>query len=258
MIGRDFTSCSDLSNFLKAFRIYRGINLNYFLINKNLPDFYIKRLSQYGFCIPAPENGDLDFPVSTHPDMLAARVKNKLFIHASDIRLNSTLSKLGASFTLSRTEISSKYPNDISLNLFCMGDKIFANEKYMSKEVKSFATLSGMEIINVAQGYAKCSTMLLRDAIVTADTSIYTAAKEHGIDSLLITPGGINIEKYDTGFIGGASASISDGKVAVFGDISKHPDGYNIRDFAYKHDTEIVSLGSGNLFDYGGIVRFTA
>ncbi|MGN1096116.1 MAG: DUF6873 family GME fold protein [Eubacteriales bacterium] len=229
--------------------------MTYFLINKNFPDFYAKKLSAYGFCVPVPEFEALESPVSCHPDMLAAKVGEKLFIHSSHIKLNSILSKMGAGFTMSQTEVLSDYPNDIPLNFFFMNNTIFGNKAHMSREVVSFAQLYGIDIADVPQGYAKCSSMLVRDGVVTADISIYNAVREHGIDALLISPGHINIEKYDTGFIGGASGEISEGKVAVFGNIAKHPDGYKIRDFAYKHDTEIVSLGSGDLFDYGGFVR---
>jgi len=97
--------------------------------------------------------------------------------------------------------------------------------------------------------------MLLRNAVVTADASIYRSAKKYGIDALLISPGGIGIEKYDTGFIGGASGMLEIGKTAVFGNILSHPDGEKILAFAHAHGEEIISLGEGKLFDYGGIVR---
>ena len=131
---------------------------------------------------------------------------------------------------------------------------LFANVAHTSADVLEYARLCEYELVNVAQGYAKCSTLLLDEAVITADTGIYRAAKERGIDALLISPGNIGIEKYDTGFIGGASAKIAEGKVAVFGNIEKHPDGENILGFAKKHDTQIISLGHSALFDYGGIV----
>ena len=97
--------------------------------------------------------------------------------------------------------------------------------------------------------------MLLGDAIVTADKSIHRAAEARGIDALWISPGGVGIEKYDTGFIGGASSALCKGKTAVFGDIHSHPDGEKILSFARNRGEEIISLGEGALFDYGGIVR---
>ncbi len=232
--------------------------MTYFLINPNFPEFFIKKISEYGFCIPVSAFEKLESPVNKHPDMLAVKIGEKLFIHAGDIRLASSLSKQQIKAALSQTPVSAEYPNDIALNLFTVKKYLFANTEHASREVLAYAELLGYELVNVAQGYAKCSSMLLRDAIVTADRSIYNAAMERGIDALLISPGGIDIERYDTGFIGGASGTIADGKVTVFGNIEKHPDGQKILDFAKKHDTEIISLGSGNLFDYGGLVLLNA
>ena len=97
--------------------------------------------------------------------------------------------------------------------------------------------------------------MLVGDAVVTADSGIYLAAKSHSIDSLLISQGGVGIEKYGYGFIGGASGKLCKGKTAVFGNILSHPDGKKILAFANAHGEEIISLGEAPLFDYGGIVR---
>ena len=118
-----------------------------------------------------------------------------------------------------------------------------------------YAAENGISPLHIKQGYAKCSSMLLGDAVVTADTGIYRTAAAHGIDALLISQGGVEIEKYDTGFIGGASGALGKGKTAVFGDIRSHPDGKKILAFARAHGEEIISLGKGALFDYGGIVR---
>ena len=120
----------------------------------------------------------------------------------------------------------------------------------------AYAKLCGYETVNVSQGYAKCSTLLFDDALVTADTGIYRAAQERGIDALLIRPGYIGIEKYDTGFIGGASAKIEDGKIAVFGDIKKHSDGEKITQFIAQKGLKVISLGRGPLTDLGGAFVF--
>lgn len=232
--------------------------MTYFLINPKFPEFFIKKLSAYGFCIPVSTFPQIEEPVNEHPDMLAATVGDKLFIHSSDIRLASSLAKQHIKVSLSQTPVSARYPNDIALNLFTVKKYLFANVEHASRDVLAYAKLLGYELVNVTQGYAKCSTMLLGDSLVTADTSIYNAAMDRNIDSLLISPGNIDIEKYDSGFIGGASGTLEEGKVVVFGNIEKHPDAQSILAFAKKHDTEIISLGSGNLFDYGGFVRVNA
>ena len=132
---------------------------------------------------------------------------------------------------------------------------LFANTKHAGAEPVDFAARNGIAAVHVKQGYAKCSSMTVGDAVITADTGIYRAAISHGLDALLISPGGVGIEKYGTGFIGGASGALCRGKTAVFGNILSHTDGEKMLAFANARGEEIISLGESELFDYGGIVR---
>ena len=229
--------------------------MTYFLVNPRLPDKYAEKIYAFGKVLRAPEFAALDFPVSTHPDMQAANVCGKLFIHSENKALAALLSANGISFECIGTPVGKFYPSDVALNLFTVKNFLFANTKYASEDVIDFASKNGVSAAHVKQGYAKCSAMLLGDAIVTADKSIHRAAEARGIDALLISPGGVGIEKYDTGFIGGASGALCKGKTAVFGNILSHPDGEKILSFARNRGEEIISLGEGALFDYGGIVR---
>lgn len=232
--------------------------MTYFLVNPHFPSSFAEKLRPYGECIRVSSFKGLCEPVNAHPDMLAVNIDGKLFVHEKDIELRRTLKEREIAFSLSFAEVAEQYPRDIALNLFTSEKYLFANLKYASADVLEYAASCGYELVNVAQGYAKCSTMTVSDGIITADKTIYNAALSKGIDALLISPGHIGIERYDTGFIGGASAEIAAGKVAVFGDIRYHPDANDIIRFAEKHDTEILSLGNGALFDYGGIVRANA
>lgn len=229
--------------------------MTYFLVNTHFPAEFASRLAPYGEVLRVPEFTALDFPVSTHPDMQAVRVCDKLFIHGENEALAALLESRGIPFTRVCARAGKLYPADVALNLFTVKNFLFANLNHASAEVLAFAESNGLCTCHVKQGYAKCSAMLLCDAIVTADRSIYLAATLSGINALLVTPGGVGIEKYDTGFIGGASGTVAKGKTAVFGNILSHPDGERILAYAREKGEEIISLGEGALFDYGGIVR---
>lgn len=63
-----------------------------------------------------------------------------------------------------------------------------------------------IEIVNINQGYARCSTLILNNrTAVTADISVKNALEKDGAKVLLISSGDIKLEGYDYGFIGGAS-----------------------------------------------------
>lgn len=229
--------------------------MTYFLVNPRFPDEFAKKMARFGKILRAPEFSALEFPVSAHPDMQAANVGGKLFIHSENEALAALLAENGIPFRRISARAGKLYPDDVALNLFTAKNFLFANTKHASREVLAFAEANGFAPTYVKQGYAKCSSMLLGDAVVTADKGIYLTATLRGIDALLITPGGVGIEKYDTGFIGGASGALCKGKTAVFGNILSHPDGKKILGFARAHGEEIISLGEGPLFDYGSIVR---
>ena len=229
--------------------------MTYFLVNTNFPAEFCAWLESYGTVLRVPPFSALDFPVCSHPDMLAVNVCGTLFVYAEHTALISTLEKYGLPFRTVAAKAGKLYPADVALNLFAHGNLLFACEKHASREVLDYAKEQCLTLVNVRQGYAKCSVMPVGNALVTADTGIYKAARTHGADALLISPGHIGIEKYGTGFIGGASATFGAKKVCLFGNILSHPDGKKIRDFAGAHGVEIQSLGAGALFDYGGFVR---
>lgn len=150
--------------------------------------------------------------------------------------------------------IDGKYPANVALNAVLLGDKIICREDALSVEVKKYCYEKNIEILNVKQGYAKCSTLVLNDnAIITADVNIHKAAVRSFVDSLLIRPGYINLDGADYGFIGGSSMVIGD-TVVFFGDVNTHPDCSLILDFLYKHNMNHVSLFDGELVDIGGAV----
>lgn len=229
--------------------------MTFFLVNHKIPESAENIISQYGRVIRIPAFEKLAYPVDAHPDMQAVNINGKLFIHESNKALAAILEAHGIPFSVTEAPVGAEYPKDVALNLFKTQNVLFACVKHVSKEVLSYANELCLETANVKQGYAKCSSMILGKGIVTADTSIYNSALLHGIPVLLISPGHIDIEKYDIGFIGGASFELSYGKTAVFGDISTHPDHKKILEFAKKQGCEIINLGAGKLFDYGGIVR---
>ena len=74
------------------------------------------------------------------------------------------------------------------------------------------------------------------------------------IDVLKISAGHIMLDGYDYGFIGGCCGKISSGAIAFCGDLKTHPDSDNICGFLGNYGIKAVSLGSGQLYDTGGIL----
>lgn len=199
----------------------------------------------------------LDTPVNSHADMLVFIMERKIFTYKDYYEQNKAVFdeaiKEGYELVLVSKICDREYPNDIALNALRVGKSLFANLKHTALEILEYAGECGYSLINVKQGYTACSTLVLNEStIITADKSIYEASLRNGIDALLIENGGITLEGYDYGFIGGASLVI-DKNVYFLGEIKNHPSYEQIKDKIKSVGMEIFEIMSGNVCDFGGI-----
>jgi len=110
-------------------------------------------------------------------------------------------------------------------------------------------------IINVRQGYSKCSVCVVDDnSIITSDPGIAKAAKAGGISLLEIAPGHIKLKGYDYGFIGGSAFKISQSQLAFTGHIKLHPDCCRIEKYLQNKNIEPVYLTDKPIFDIGSAI----
>lgn len=229
--------------------------MRYIFVHHDLPRKMKDALSVYGQCIPLPPFERLPLPVSAHPDMLMVNIGGKLLIHEEYREGQALLRSLGIPYSLSHTPVEKEYPNDVRLNCFAVGPCFFANPKAVSADALRLAEEKGLRLVPVKQGYAKCASAVAGGVIATADQSIRKAAMRENIPTLLLSPHHIDIETYDTGFIGGAGFNLAD-KLFFFGHIESYPQYTELRDFFANHGITLVSLSNDPLFDYGGAVAF--
>lgn len=222
-----------------------------------LPDDCRAALNTEGFEeILLPPFPALAEPVASHPDMLIFICGNMLLTHRSyyniaEKEINRILEAGGLTLTLSDESVGCKYPDDVRFNAACIGSFIFGKASAVSHHITDICRSGTYKFIDIKQGYSKCSTCIVCDsALITADRSIARNAAAHGLDVLLVSPEGIQLEGYDRGFIGGASGCCGN-NVYFCGSLALHPDGKMIQAFCASHGKRAVSLGSGHLFDAG-------
>ena len=149
-----------------------------------------------------------------------------------------------------------RYPEDIEFNCVHVGKSLICNRKHTHSEIIKYAENSNINIINVNQGYAKCSVCVVSDnAIITEDDSIAKNATENGIDVLQIKKGFVKLPGYDYGFIGGSSGLIEKELIVFNGNIENHPDFDRIHKFCEHYNVKILSLSDEVLCDIGTIYR---
>ncbi len=205
--------------------------------------------------IKIPQNNLFDKPISAHPDMFCVKIKEKRFVDKRiahlfdfwDVEIISREVQNGQAY---------KYPYDVGFNCAVMGNHIICNKQYTASEILQYSNEQNMNIINVKQGYAKCSTCIVDDnSIITEDESIAKAARNFGINVLMINKGFVKLDRYDYGFIGGASGLINN-RLLFNGDIKMHPNYNEIKRFCTSRNVEIISLNSKQLYDIGSILEF--
>lgn len=218
-------------------------------INVNIDDCKI---------ISLPFAHHLTPPISHHTDMILFIGFNTLFTHKKYYDINKNIiddiaNILQLSLCISEEYTVPKYPHDVLFNAVLLGNKLICNKKTVSKHILEHAKQHMCDIINVNQGYTKCSTLVVSDnAIITSDIKIHKEALKHDIGSLLISCKGIELPPYEYGFIGGTSG-YDEKNVYFYGDITKHQDHNAIKEFINSHGKNAVILNSDKLYDVGSI-----
>ena len=227
------------------------------ICDSRIPKKALENLKKYcGRIILLPPFDALAKPVSAHPDMLLFPIKETRTI-LTHKRYAEILTPLLIESEYSVLQIpedaESVYPRDILLNAARVGSKLFCKASHTSTLLLSTMEELKVEPINVNQGYAKCSTLIIDEgAIVTSDSSIADGAEAQGIEVLRVSKEGVALDGYNCGFIGGASGSDSK-RIFFCGNIYSHPDGQKRTDFCRKHGKEPISLSEEALYDVGSI-----
>lgn len=188
-----------------------------------------------------------------HADMQLLVINNTAFIPENSKDLYSRIKPYFLDVVICKA-LKNKYPDNVSLNAALIDDKyLFCKESALAAEVRDYCNANNIEIVNVNQGYSRCSMLIIKNSIITADKSIISAAEKIGLKHLSIKQGYIDLKGADYGFIGGASGVIGD-TVYFFGDIERHPDYIEIASFIKENDMQYISLSDEKLTDIGGFV----
>ena len=238
-----------------------SVNKKLAVVGCDISEKCARRLSELGFeLFVLPPCKSLGKGVDTHADLMLFPIGNSVFIYEDIINtsegLYECLTSRGYDIKTMSGAPSAEYPFDIGANCLCIGRYIFSKTKYTAREIREYAEKTGYSLVNVNQGYARCTACPVGEsAVITADPSIAKSALSQGIELLRISEGGVSLRGFDHGFIGGACGAFED-KLFFAGDILKHPNGDEIVAFCKAHGIEPHSLSDEPLRDIGSIFFF--
>lgn len=182
----------------------------------------------------------LDERLRDHADLLLLHCGKERFIAAEDTILHNYICIYNYVNLIA---------NDAALNICTFGPYWLGSPVYAAWRPDDMIRIS------VRQRYARCSSCIVDEqSIITSDRGIAKAAKEYGVDVLLISPGHILLDGFNYGFIGGASFKLAPDKLAFTGSLRHHPDEERINAFLEKRRIVPVCLSSGPLRDIGSAV----
>ncbi len=241
-----------------------------FLQNPNLPESdvvcaamsgtytsLIRCLQTLGITIITVEpNENMNVSVSDHVDMQIHHLGgSEIIIEKTQQRIMKAFADQGFHAIQSCGMAGNQYPGDVLLNAARAGNKLLAKVSALDKMIKDYSFKNHLQLINVNQGYAKCSTVIVDErSIITADQSIANAALKNEMDVLVIRPGYVELKGHDYGFLGGACGKIGRDLIAFTGNIELHPDFTKISTFCRLRNVSVLSLTNTPLKDIGGIM----
>lgn len=151
--------------------------------------------------------------------------------------------------------VRSPYPSDVPYNACCTGRFFIHNLKHTAPELLKAAETAGLTLVDVPQGYARCSCLpVTEDSVITADQGMIRACQAAGIEVLKVTPGHVQLPGYKYGFIGGCGGRIGD-TVVFHGSLAGHPDGEAIRRFIEDKGLCCTDFAEFPLTDIGSVIE---
>ncbi len=224
------------------------------LIDPRLSRAISTALKQHGLePIAIPLCSRVADPIAGHPDIQLFLSGRNCFVHPEMPR--DFLKKIAPFLEIVQGDsyLGRNYPEDIAYNVAQVGGVAFHKSAKTDCKIISFFQKNGVELVDVPQGYSRCSTVIVDDSsIITADVKIDRAARERGLNSLKIDPGHVELPGYRYGFLGGATGH--HGKYVFFtGHLNHHPNEKEIIEFIKSRGKEPVFLSNEKVVDGGSI-----
>ena len=230
--------------------------MNIIFLSETANPAMIDHMKSRGAVVLIPRDDRFDLRIASHADLVLSIVDQTLILDENASKsIFSQLEALGVPYVTGNSRLSSDYPEDIAYNAVVTEKHLIHRLDNTNPLLLQHSQNKEKQLISVRQGYTKCSTVIVgKESIITSDQGIYEATKDF-MKVLLIQPGHVLLEGFDTGFLGGASASFEDA-VVFHGDLSMHPDFDRIQDFIESEQKKLIYFKEFPLTDIGSVLVY--
>ncbi len=223
----------------------------YIIINSQADEKIFYSAENLGFTVVVADNvPGINPSVSFHPDMHIAKIDDILVISPENFSYYSEKLK-NVNLICGSKSVSGKYPEYIAYNIAIAGEVAIHNFDYTDDKILNI--IKNKKLVNVRQGYAKCSCVLAEDTVITSDEGIISACKKADVPSVYVPAGHVTLTGLEYGFLGGASGYYN-GVLYFTGDIALHPGYEEIKKLCKTKGIEIVCMSNDKLADIGSII----
>ncbi|EJP22366.1 hypothetical protein HMPREF1142_1351 [Peptostreptococcaceae bacterium AS15] len=220
-------------------------------INKDVEEYFKKKNWDY---IKTIENKDLYEEISGHPDIVACKIGNVTVLEMKTYNFLAEKIK-DQNIVRGKATLRSKYPFDIAYNVIVTDKYLIGNLKFVDDIIIKIARSQNLELINVKQGYARCSTIVVKnDIFITSDIGIYRELIKNDIHIYYVKADDIVLSQRYSGFLGGACFYFND-ELIFFGNISENHFYKRIKTILEANNINYVNLFEGKLTDYGSAIE---
>ncbi|MGE5353068.1 MAG: DUF6873 family GME fold protein [Acidobacteriota bacterium] len=223
------------------------------IIDRKMPEKAKGSLKSFGNLIELETSGITYDAISGHPDIFFFKTSSRL-IAAPNLppEYLKILHEKGINYLLGSSPVGMKYPDSARYNAVSNGKYLIHRSDITDKEI--LAHSKEKEILNVSQGYCRCSLLPLEsNSFVTSDEGICKSLKAKGLNVLLVSSADVLLPGFSRGFFGG-TCGVWNGKVFIAGSLKYHKEETEIKAFLKSHGYGTVELYDGPLFDCGSIL----
>ncbi len=225
--------------------------MKYVIVAENFPEDSAEKLKAYGEVVRTRANKNLLKGLDTHTDILVHPLPSgELVVDRDNFEYYKKILP-DKKILPSHSSLSKKYPKDVPLNAFTFKKNFIHNLKYTDKFLLDYYKESGYDLVNIKQGYAKCSSLVTDDFIITSDGGIYESLRDF-IPIYKIDHKQIKLQNFNYGFIGGATGVLGK-KIFFTGDFCYHSSHEEILKIIKKYNYEIEILSKDPIEDFGSI-----
>ena len=164
------------------------------------------------------DNPNIDKKLADHPDLSIFKINSSTLI--VDESVYPYYKKNLKNVSIIKGERAGKlYPYDAIYNIVRFKN-FYIHNNFTEKNIKEYFSANNISHIFVKQGYTRCSSLVLKEKILTSDYGIYKKLK-NVVDVRLLKEEKIYLEGFEKGFLGGCFGIVKNNTIIFNGDIKK-------------------------------------